>query len=52
MPDAEQKEILDNLCLKNGDLIEKLTMIAKRERDEQKRASKLQKKTSFPVSEY
>jgi hypothetical protein len=33
MPDAEQKEILDNLCLKNGDLIEKLTMIAKRERD-------------------
>ena len=43
---------MDNLSLKNVDLIDKLTMIAKRERDQQKRASKLQKKTSFPVSEY
>jgi hypothetical protein len=33
-------------------LLEKLTILAKSERDQQRKASKFQRKTSFPVSEY
>ncbi len=46
------KETIENGGLHNSEMIERLTILAKKERDLLRRTSKLQRKSTFPVSEY
>jgi hypothetical protein len=46
------KDTIEVSGLKTEELFEKLTIMAKKERDFQKSHSKLQRKSSFPVSNY
>ena len=46
------KDTIEVEDMKNDELFEKLTMVAKKERDLQKTKSKLQRKSSIPMSSY